>query len=452
MNAVASPANHIRSFLIVGLGKTGLSCARFLAQRGYAITVADTREEPPELATLQQELPTLPIKTGELVKDWVCHYDAIVLSPGVDSRLPAIKTARDSGIEIIGDIELFARYANAPIIAITGSNGKSTVTTMVADMAVAAGKKVQVGGNLGVPALTLLEDTPPDFYILELSSFQLETVRSLNALVATVLNISPDHLDRYDSQQDYQDAKANIYVGANTAVFNRDDKLVNSLVAEDCRQIGFTLAQPQHDEFGLVKQGNKVWLAHGNEPLLCVDNLKIIGTHNTANALAALALGYAMNLPMSAMLTAIQNYSGLPHRCYLVGNYQNIGWFNDSKATNVGACIAAIKSLCALGDIVLIVGGAAKGQDLSVLTPVLQDYVKALVLLGRDAHLIADIAPDGMQTVVANNMVDAVKKARQLACSGDNVLLSPACASFDMFTDYAERGEKFVQAVQEWCQ
>ncbi len=452
MSIVASQVQDSRSFLIVGLGQTGLSCARFLTQQGYPVAVVDTRKRPPEMATLKQELPEVPVRTGELVSDWLFACDTIVLSPGIDSRLPAIKAACDAGIEVIGDIELFAHYANAPIVAITGSNGKSTVTTMVAEMAVTAGKKVQVGGNLGTPALALITYPHPDFYILELSSFQLETVKSLNADVAVVLNISPDHLDRYDNQQAYQNAKANIYLGAGKMVFNRDDSLVNDWSRNGGRQTGFTLASPQGNEFGLIQHDNKIWLAQGNQRLLSAGDLQIIGSHNIANVLAALALGEAMNLPMPAMLTAIQHYSGLLHRCYLVGRYHGISWFNDSKATNVGACIAAINSLGDSGKIVLIAGGVAKDQDFSVLTPVLQDHVKALVLLGRDVNLIANAAPSNIRIIIARDMFDAVKKAQQLANHGDNVLLSPACASFDMFISYVERGEQFAKAVQEQCQ
>ena len=259
MTIMANKQAQVNTFLIIGLGQTGLSCARFLVEHGHIVAVMDTRDNPPALATLQTELPEVLVQTGGLVNDWMLRSDTIVLSPGIDPRLPEIKIAQEQGIEIIGDIELFIRYVNEPVIAITGSNGKSTVTTMVAEMAVAAGKKVQVGGNLGVPALELITEPAPDFYILELSSFQLETVSSLDAQAAVVLNISPDHLDRYDSEQEYQKTKAKIYVGSGTMVINRDDPLVNSWSKENRRQIGFTLNTPADNEFGLVTENDKTY-------------------------------------------------------------------------------------------------------------------------------------------------------------------------------------------------
>ncbi len=448
MNTMATQINHTHSFLIVGLGQTGLSCARFLVEQNFAVAIMDTREQPPELTILQEELPEVLVNTGGLIADWMLKCDTLVLSPGVDPRLPEIKAARDAGIEIVGDIELFARYANAPIIAITGSNGKSTVTTMLAEMAATAGKQVQVGGNLGTPALELIITPAPDFYILELSSFQLETVQTLNAFVSVVLNISPDHLDRYDSEQAYQDAKAKIYEGTGVMVFNRDDALVNSWSNRERQQTGFTLSLAQENEFGLINKDGQPWLAQGENVLLSVDELKVAGNHNIANSLAALAVGSAMGLGMPAMLTAIQNYRGLLHRCYLVTKHDDIRWFDDSKATNVGACIAAIEGLTNLGDIILIAGGVAKEQDFSGLTDVFLNKVKAIVLIGQDAQLIADVVPNNVQIIFAATMIDAVKQAQQLATSGDNVLLSPACASFDMFSGYSERGEKFEMAVK----
>lgn len=448
MNTMANKVNHTQSFLIVGLGQTGLSCARFLVAQGYAVAIMDTREQPPELTTLEEELPEVLVNTGALVSEWMLKCDTLVLSPGVDPRLAEIKAARDAGIEIVGDIELFARYANAPIIAITGSNGKSTVTTMLAEMASSAGKQVQVGGNLGTPALDLIINPAPDFYILELSSFQLETVESLDAYAAAVLNISPDHLDRYDSEQAYQDAKSKIYNGTGMMILNRDDALVNSWSQSQRKQTGFTLGHATNNEFGLIEQDGQSWLAQGEQTLLAVDDLQIAGKHNLANALGALALGSAMNLPMPVMLTAIQNYRGLLHRCYLVAKHDDIRWFNDSKATNVGACIAAIEGLADLGDIILIAGGVAKDQDFSALTAVFESKVKAIILIGQDAQLIAGVTPENVQINNAKDMADAVKQAQKLAKRGDSVLLSPACASFDMFSGYSERGDAFERAVK----
>lgn len=437
-----------KSCLIIGLGQTGLSCARFLADRALSVAVMDTRQQPPALTTLQQDYPQVLIKTGALDLDWMLKADLIILSPGVDPRLPEIRAAREAGIEMVGDIELFARYADAPVVAITGSNGKSTVTTLLALMAQLAGKNTRTGGNLGTPALDLLEEAAPDFYILELSSFQLETVCSLNAFAAVVLNVSPDHLDRYDSVEDYQRAKQKIFNGDGVMVINRDDPIVSAMADDSRIQIGFSLHRTEGVDFGLLQKDGETWLAEGNEPLLAASQMKMVGTHNLANALAALALGSAMALPMSAMLTALQAFKGLPHRCRLVRELDGVRWFNDSKATNIGACIAAIEGLAGNGPIVLIAGGVGKDQNFSELTEALQKAVRAVVLMGEDADKIAAIVPSGVETLLAADLNDAVNQARQAAQQGDSVLLSPACASFDMFSGYVERGDKFEQAVR----
>jgi len=449
MNTVATQAEQAQSILIVGLGQTGLSCARFLVQQGYAVAMMDTREQPPALAILQAEHPEVVVKTGGLDRTLMLQADMIVLSPGVDPRLTEIVAAQQAGIEIVGDIELFARYANAPIVAITGSNGKSTVTTLLAEMAIKAGKEVKVGGNLGTPALELITESVPDFYIVELSSFQLETVSTMNAFASVILNVSPDHLDRYDDEQAYQAAKARIFAGDGVMIINRDDEIVSQFADDNRNQIGFSLQESQGVDFGVITHNDDQWLAEGSEPLLSIEELKIIGQHNIANALAALALGSAMALSMPAMLAALRQYSGLPHRCRLVADQHGIRWFNDSKATNVGACIAAIEGLADSGKIILIAGGVAKDQDFSELTTVLNKSVVAVITLGQDAALIADVVPKDVQTQSADSMQDAVIKAKAIAEQGQNVLLSPACASFDMFSGYAERGDTFEASVKE---
>ncbi|PHS71045.1 MAG: UDP-N-acetylmuramoyl-L-alanine--D-glutamate ligase [Methylophaga sp.] len=445
INAHIAPPNNC---LIIGLGQTGLSCAKFLVRQGIDVAVMDTREIPPSLGLLQQDFPEVVIKTGGLDSQWLEQADMIVLSPGVDPRLPELESARNMGVEMVGDIELFARYANAPIVAITGSNGKSTVTTLLAEMAEQAGKIIKVGGNLGTPALDIISDPAPDFYIVELSSFQLETVKSLNAFAATILNVSPDHLDRYNSVHDYQQTKARIYSGDGVMVINQDDSVVNNLAQAQRNQIGFSLHESEGVDFGVIDKDGEPWLAEGHQPLIAAATLKIVGQHNLANALAALALGSAMALPMTAMLTALQRYKGLPHRCRFVAEYDGVRWFNDSKATNVGACVAAIEGLAESGKVVLIAGGQAKDQDFTALTPLLARYVTAIILFGEDAKLIAKAIPAGVQQIEAGNMVDAVNKASKISQHGDNVLLSPACASFDMFSGYIERGETFERAVK----
>jgi len=451
MNTVAHQAEQAHSILIIGLGQTGLSCARFLGQKGCAVAMMDTRNQPPNLAKLQSEYPDVFIKTGGLDNELMQQADMIVLSPGVDPRVDEIVNAKNAGIEIVGDIELFARYANAPIVAITGSNGKSTVTTLLAAMAVESGKEVNVGGNLGTPALDLISEPAPDFYIVELSSFQLETVKSLNAFAATILNISPDHLDRYDSDKEYKAAKVQIFAGDGVMILNRDDDAVSQLSDVNRNEIGFSLDASEGVDFGVIQHNGIDYLAEGSEPLLAVSELKIIGQHNIANALAALALGSAMALAMSAMIAALQQYSGLAHRCRLVMEKAGVRWFNDSKATNVGACIAAIEGLAGCGNSVLIAGGEAKDQDFSELTAVLEKYVSAVIVLGQDAALIAQVVPSHIPTHGVQTMQDAVIKAKEIVQHGENVLLSPACASFDMFAGYADRGEVFEALVQAHC-
>lgn len=435
-------------YLVIGLGDTGLSCVRFLSKQGLSVSVMDTREAPPALQTLQREFPDIAIALGGLDFSVMMQCTTLVLSPGIDPRAAEIKEVREKGIEVVGDIELFSRYANAPVVAITGSNGKSTVTTLLADMAAAAGKHVAVGGNLGLPALDLLTGPTPDFYILELSSFQLETVSSLNAHVSVVLNLSPDHLDRYDSEADYQTAKARIYEGDGVMLLNADDSAVCSLAIPDRNTVYFSLAEVTGNDFGLILHEGQHWLAKGEHALLAVSDLPMVGSHNIENALAALALGTAMDLEMAAMLEALRVYSGLPHRCRLVAEAAGVRWINDSKATNVGACLAAITGLASGGPIVLIAGGVGKDQDFSVLTSSLAESVRGVVLMGEDAPLIATVVPAMVTQQRAENMLEAVKVAQQLSHVGDSVLLSPACASFDMFANYIERGTAFENAVQ----
>lgn len=434
-----------QSVVIVGLGQTGLSCARFLAKRDRMIAMMDSRKQPPALEVIQQQYPEILVKTGGFDAAWMQQADMIILSPGVDPRDENIVAAKQSGVEIVGDVELFARYANAPIIAVTGSNGKSTVTTLLADMVAKAGKTCKVGGNLGTPTLDLISEPAPDFYIVELSSFQLETVKSLNAFASALLNISPDHLDRYDSEQNYRNAKAKVFSGDGAMIINVDDSYVKQLAKRDRNQITFG----KNADFSVINQGGRQWLAQQGLALIEVDKLQIIGKHNVANALAALALGSAMALPISAMLVALQQYLGLPHRCQLVAKHKGIRWFNDSKATNVGACIAAIEGLADMGELILIAGGAGKDQDFSKLTATLQHHVTTIILLGEDAELIAAAVPKQVELYRVDTLHDAVIKAKQIAKSGNNILLSPACASFDMFSDYACRGDVFENLVRE---
>ena len=536
MNSAIAPAQGLRT-LIVGLGKTGLSVARYLRTLGHGVAVADSRLDPPGLAQLRTEMPDLAVFTGPFQAEVFAAADRLVVSPGVPVAEPLIQAALARGVPVIGDIELFAQAVRAPVVAlsetapgpqgsgagpecspgttpaflarppsvaagsdsgralptcppsvvaITGSNGKSTVTTLVGLMARRAGVRVAVGGNLGDPALDLL-DPEVTLYVLELSSFQLETTTSLRPRAATVLNLSPDHMDRYPDYAAYIAAKARIYQGADVAVVNRDDATA-AAIPHQAAELGFTLCRPGREEdFGLLDQADGVWLARGDRPLMPAAELQIPGRHNQANALAALALGSACGLPEAAMLDALRGFSGLPHRSVLVGSRDGVRWYNDSKGTNPGATVAALDGLVEPGSsarVVLIAGGDGKGADFGPLAPAVARAARAVVLIGRDAPLIeavlaakdgghignagavSDLAPkDGghignagagsdlagsIPLLHATDMADAVRQAAAAAHPGDSVLLSPACASFDMFDNYEHRGLVFTQAVQRW--
>ncbi len=438
-----------RKIIIVGLGKSGLSCARFLLRQGVEmVVVVDSRANPPAKKQLKNEFPEIETQFGCFDVELFERSEMLLVSPGISLREPAIMAAINAGVEVIGDVELFARHALAPVIAITGSNGKSTVTTLLGNMATAAGKDVRVGGNIGTPALALLQKSEPDLYILELSSFQLETVSNLKLAAAVVLNVSQDHLDRYSGMQDYADTKQRIYAGATIKLINQDDEIVARWQGDDQRWIGFSLRQPQHShDFGVVQQGGQDWLVKGEQLLLPIKELKLAGMHNVANALAALALGDSIGLPMTAMLNVLRSFAGLPHRCQWLAEKHSVSWYNDSKATNVGAAVAAITGMT--GQVVLLAGGEAKGQDFSTLRDALAEKGRAAVLFGADAEQIAAVLTDVLPVQCVTGLREAVVAAYNLAQTGDAVLLAPACASFDMFSDYEDRGKQFAAAVTE---
>ena len=442
-------ANRDQRVLFVDRRKTGLSCARFLSEQGLSVAITDSRETPPGLEQLREELPDTALFLGGFDEAAFQAADLLVVSPGVSIRHPLISEASRRGIEIIGDIELFARHVNAPVAAITGSNGKSTVTTLLGQMAAQAGRKVRVGGNLGEPALDIL-DPEADLYVLELSSFQLETTFALTPDAAVVLNVSADHLDRYASIDEYANAKATLYWRARYRILNRDDAMVMAMPQGDGDDLFFTLGEPGEKTFGLRQLDSGLWIGYEEQNLLPVAAVKIPGRHNLANAMAALALGMALELPMSAMLQALGEFRGLPHRTEFVAEHNGVCWYNDSKGTNVGASIAALNGFLSDDDsrTVLIAGGQAKGADFSALTPVVEASARAVVLIGEAAGLIETQLGGVVPVVHAASMDEAVARAAELARAGDRVLLSPACASFDMFRNYEHRGEMFIAAVQ----
>lgn len=434
---------------MVGLGQTGLSVVRYLQKNGTAFAVVDSRTSPPGSETLQTEFPQVPYYFGAFTgaKAWFKQASCLIVSPGVAVATPEIQKAQQKGAEVIGDIELFVRAANAPIVAITGSNGKSSVTTLVTQMAQQAGLRAYACGNLGLAALDALAETPPDVYVMELSSFQLETTYSLRALAATVLNISEDHLDRYNSFEDYIAAKQTIYRHCECAVINRDDALVRPMQADlpQARLLSFGQEEPEAGQYGLRECNGQQWLARGSENILAVSSMRLAGTHNALNALAALALGEAIGLPQAAMVLAIQSFTGLPHRTQWLRLRQGVNWYNDSKGTNVGAAVAALQGLP--GQTVLIAGGQSKDADFTPLAAAVRQGTRAVIVLGEDAEKIALVLEEAVAVQRADSMAQAVDLAATLAQPGDSVLLSPACASFDMFNNYIHRGEVFAELV-----
>lgn len=430
--------------LVAGLGASGISAVRYLLAEGAEVHAWDATRSPPRLAEISDKLDTKNIYSQEnLTNIPYASYVAGVVSPGISLTHPLVKGLADAGVPVIGDIELFARAANAPVIGITGSNGKSTVTTLVGEMAKSAGWNVGVGGNLGTPALDLLK---PDaqLYVLELSSFQLETTQSLHCKAATILNLSQDHLDRHLTMENYGAIKARIFASCEHAVVNREDAAVMALAPTDAVTFGVNVPAATH--YGLIDHHGELWLVVGDTPLAPQSALKIFGLHNAANALAALALADAAGIPRDASLKALRDFAGLPHRCEFVAETAGVAYFNDSKGTNVGSTLAAINGLPA--PILWLAGGQGKGQDFSELREPLARKGRAAILFGEDAYRIEQDIAGALPVYQETDMYTALQRARDLARPGDRVLLSPACASFDQFTSYLDRGEKFRAAVK----
>lgn len=436
-----------RRTLVVGLGITGLSCVRFLLGQGRSVTVADSRENPPGLTAVQAEFPDVTVHCGEFDVELFAGFNELIVSPGISVETPAIVAAKEKGAAIRGDIDLFSDAAKAPIVAITGSNGKTTVTTLVGEMAKTAGVKVAVGGNIGTPALELLAEDV-ELYVLELSSFQLETTALLNAKAATILNVTDDHMDRYASKMAYFQAKQNIFNGCEIAVVNLDDALSQPMARDNMAFIGYGVHRINPETYSLRDGGGEQWITHGFENLVRVNELGLMGTHNLMNIMAALALGEAVGLPMDGMLTVARQFKGLPHRCQFVRRVNDVDYINDSKGTNVGATVAAIDSLKpADGQLVLIAGGDGKGADFTPLRSAVKGACRQVVVFGKDANSLSDVLDDVAQVAVVADLDEAVALAAQVALKGDRVLLSPACASLDMFRNYEARGECFMALV-----
>jgi UDP-N-acetylmuramoylalanine--D-glutamate ligase len=448
--------------LVLGLGITGLSMARWLVRQGAEVRAADTRESPPCATQVADELPQVQIATGPLRESLFRGADLIAISPGLPASEPWVADARARGAEVVGDIELFARALHgiapqAKVLAITGSNGKSTVTEMAGAMCRLARRRAVVAGNIGVPVLDALLAVEreaaagrpaPQMFVLELSSFQLETTFSLDAQVAACLNLSEDHLDRYASMTDYARAKARIFRGTGTQVLNRQDPWTQGMALAHRRVLTFGLDVPATErDWGLIDGDGDTWLAQGGQKLMAVSALRVAGLHNAANALAALALARAADLPYEPLLRALAQFEGLPHRVQRVGDVGGVTFFDDSKGTNVGATVAALNGM--RRKVVLIAGGDGKGQDFAPLKPAVAGHARAVVLIGRDRERIAQaVAGSGVPLLRAGDMDEAVRISFDQAREGDAVLLSPACASFDMFRNYEHRAWVFVDAVQ----
>ena len=448
------PLNN-KQVLVLGLGDTGLSALRWLARQGAHLSVADTRENPPGLHALSAELPAVKIYTGIFNTGTFSGAELIVVSPGVPLNTPEIQAAIAQRVTVVGDVELFAQHIDpsVKIIAITGANGKTTVTSLVGEMCMAAGLNTVVAGNIGLPVLEVLSMPLPEVVVLELSSFQLESTCSLKLNAATVLNVTEDHMDRYASFADYAAAKARIFSHAQVKVINRDDVFSSAMVASNAPKISFGLNAPASaQDFGLQTTAGITYLAQGTTILLPLGEMKLSGLHNAANALAALALWRAIDIDFAPLLNTLKTFKGLPHRVEWVANINEVDFYDDSKGTNVGATCAAIAGMTKNASpqkVVLIAGGDGKGQDFSPLMSVVEANARAVVLIGRDAPVIEQaLAASDIPRYLAVDLPEAVNIAYKVAAKGDAVLLSPACASFDMFKNYVHRAEVFIAAVQ----
>jgi len=429
--------------LVLGLGATGLSIARYLQRIDHDAVFLDSRDEPPGIDELNEIWPDADVALGKMKLP--TKVDRVIVSPGIADDNELLKKARKKKLEVISDIEIFAREAEAPFVAISGSNGKSTVTTLLYHMCRAADRKVLAGGNLGEPALDLLNKDKPDVYVLELSSFQLQRTNTLPAEVAVLLNVSPDHLDWHADENEYRQSKYRIYREANSAVVNRSDAEAAECAQDIENIITFGLDEPDDGQFGIRRDEEEVYLARGDTLLIATTDIAMVGLHNRANALAALAAGELLGLEMSAMLQVLSEFPGLPHRMQFVARKGAVDYINDSKATNVAAAVASIQSID--GSIVLLAGGEGKGGDFSALATALEGKLRAAVLIGTDAEAIADAIDTVMPVYFARDIDDAVCQAASYAESDDTVLLAPACASFDQFDNYGARGDAFGAAV-----
>lgn len=435
--------------LVIGLGATGFSCVQYLQSKNIPVMVVDTRDNPPKLAECKKCFPNIEIYLGKFSDAVFSKANTIVASPGISLDEPCIKKCIAKNIPVIGDVEIFARDATAPIIAITGSNGKTTLTTLMGELIKNAGYKTIVCGNIGLPVLEALQQSKPDFFVVELSSFQLDTTYSLRAKAAVVINVSADHMDRYATIDDYRASKQRVYQHCEYAIVNKDEPDIWKNLHFKNLPIAFTLEKPNKNEWGIVDH----YLTHGDKKLILISDLILQERHNNQNFLAALAMGFALQLPMENMLQTLKHFSGLPHRCQFVKNINGVAYYNDSKATNVGAAIAAIDSMNQhnKGRLILLAGGDSKGVDLTPLQNPVKKNVSHVILFGKDADLLQTTLANCTKISRVNNLREAIHAAKSIAQSGDIVLLSPACSSLDQFENYAARGNEFIEVVTHYA-
>lgn len=448
MRPIVAMANRVARVGVIGLGVTGVSCLRHLRHLGYDVVVFDTRSDPPGRAQALAEFPGVTLVTGPVEARQLAAFEFVVVSPGVPLTEPGLREIQRQGMPLIGDIELFARATTRPVLAITGANGKSTVTSLVGRMCVESGLRAVTAGNIGLPVLDALDDDRTDVYVLELSSFQLESTYSLKAIAATVLNISPDHMDRYADLAQYAAAKARIFEGDGLMVLNRDDPVVTAMARPGRRMTTFSLGPPAGEGgYGVIEYSGEPWLMAGGQRFMRCGDIPLLGRHNWANVLAAVALAQAAGVPLDAARRAVCGFCALSHRAEVVAEVDGVLWVNDSKGTNVGATAAALTGMTR--PVLLIAGGIGKGADFALLRDAVRGRVRRVILIGRDAEQIAAALEDLCPVERCRSLEDAVTRARLAARRGDVVLLSPACASFDMFRNFEHRGEVFRAAVRQ---
>ena len=439
--SVQSPAT-----LVYGFGSTGLSVARFLSRTGVDARYADNRKAPPGLDDLRSIVPDAEVSVGTDCADQLQGITRLIVSPGIPDSDALLKEAREAAVDVVSDIEIFTQHATAEFVAVTGSNGKSTVTTLIALMCEAGGMRTLAGANLGKPALDLLAEDTPELFILELSSFQLQRTDNLPATVAVLLNVSADHLDWHADEAEYRRAKYRIFDQASAAVVNREDPEALRNVPRGMRCITFGLDKPGPGHYGVIRDDGVDFLARGDTPLFACHDVALVGLHNRANVLAAMAACELIGLDAAAMLQVAAEFPGLPHRMQFVRNVGGVNFINDSKATNVAAAIASVRSLD--GPVVLLAGGQGKGGDFAALADAVAGELRAAVLFGEDAGLMADAFTGKAELYLVADLDSAVARGAELAAPGETVLLAPACASFDQFPNYMRRGDAFCDAVR----